>query len=261
MLKICFLSFALAIYCIGCGLRNNKVEVETNDAREVYENIFGERYLVANGSFLDQKKDRVETGLWQYTSLERTFVFFGNYTNGLPTGEWTFLLSDGVGLTSQWDVYSNKLGIFSFSVPFALLDSTVDATMFKLTTLNDSLGKVTIIVNVDDKLLTKEERGKFDSESEIGIREQGYTFEGRKRQIKKRDNEYFFDEYLLKDSLNKPAKLYRLYGNDPQKKYFVEFTLFHAGPKVDLVKAIYSLMATSLYIGKGRFLNPYVLSE
>ena len=51
MLKICFLSFALAIYCIGCGLRNNKVEVETNDAREVYENIFGERYLVANGSF------------------------------------------------------------------------------------------------------------------------------------------------------------------------------------------------------------------
>jgi len=261
MVKIFFLSFSLIILVTGCRLKNNKSEVEIKNTREIYENIFGEKYLVANGSLLNIGKDSIENGLWQYTSLERRFVLFGDYSNGFPTGTWTFLQSGGTGFTSQWDIYSNSVRPCAFSVPFVLKDSVIDARISKLTTMNDSLGKITIIVSVDDKLFSEQEVDEFNSQSDLGIREQGYTYSGNHKKFRKGENEYFFDEYFLKDSLNKTAKLYRLYGNDPQKNFFVQFTLFHAGPKEDLVKVIYSLMVTSLYIDRSRFLNPYVLSN
>ena len=65
----------------------------------------------------------------------------------------------------------------------------------------------------------------------------------------------------MKDSANRDAKLYDLYVYSSSKRHFVEFGVFHRGPKEDLVKIVFNLMATNLYVGAERFSNPSLNSQ
>jgi hypothetical protein len=52
-------------------------------------------------------------------------------------------------------------------------------------------------------------------------------------------------------------KLYHTYGHLPSKKHFIEFTLYHDGPREDLVKIIYGIVIGSIYVDNERYFNPY----
>ncbi|HYH15654.1 MAG TPA: hypothetical protein VD794_10560, partial [Flavisolibacter sp.] len=225
-----------------------------------YKSLFGEKYLT-QGGFLKHSKDYVETNLWTYTQLDRPLVLSGNYLNGIQNGEWNFILRDGTQMSSYWNVYNNRVTPCSFSIPFKYEELYVDSFTLKLRMMNDSLGKVGVMVQIRDTTLKDENLTKFGMRADSELYDQGYKFSSKKREINKDENKYFFYEYLLKDSVNKEAKAYYFFGNTPSKKHFVLFTLFHQGPREDLVQIICNLIATSLYIDDERFYNPYETSE
>jgi len=129
---------------------------------------------------------------------------------------------------------------------------------FRLRTMNDSLGKISIIVGVRDSTSPGESLIEFGQDVDNELRKKGYPLKSNRHQIIKSEIGYFFTEYFMKDSANKDVKLYNLYGYTPSKRHFVEFTLFHDGPKDDKVKVIFNLIATSAYIDNERFFNPYL---
>ena len=245
------------ILIVGCHEQNAKpVQIEWTADAHHYQSIFGEEYY-ATGIFLSNQQDSIESRLWYYTSLARPKVIYGYFTDGLLTGDWSFVLGDGRMTTSKWSSYHNCLTACAFSLPFVVEENTVDSIYFKLRTQNDSLGKISIIVGVRKPFMKDENLAKFGPDAEIGLTQQGYTFTSTRKEIKKGGVRYFFTEYFMKDSSNRDVKLYNLYGNSPSGKHFVEFTLFHSGPKEDLVKIIFNLMVTNLYVGSERFYNPY----
>lgn len=221
-----------------------------------YKSLFGEKYLT-QGGFLNNSKDYIETNLWTYTSLDRPLVLYGHYLNGMQTGVWNFILKDGTQMSSQWNAYNNRVTPCSFSIPFKYEELYVDSFSLKLKTINDSMGKIGILIQIGDAILNKENLVKFGLRCDTELHEQGYSFKNSKREIKKDENRYQFYEYFLKDSSNKESKVYYFYGNTPTQKRFVLFTLFHQGPREDLVQIICSLIASSIYIDSERFFNPY----
>jgi hypothetical protein len=221
-----------------------------------YNSLFGEKYLV-QGGFLNHSKDSIETNLWTYTRLKSPFVFFGNYSRGLQKGDWNFVMSDGTQLSSQWNVYDNGVTPCAFSLPFQYETQYIDSFSLKLRTMNDSLGKIGIMLQIRDTALNEEDLRKFGRRADSELHEQGFRFTNSNREIKKGNNYYFFYEYSLRDSLNRESKAYYFYGNVPSNKHFVLFTFCHLGPKEDLVQTICSMIATSLYVENERFYNPY----
>jgi hypothetical protein len=256
-IAILFSWIAIVLLLSGCNPgKETKFQKERTAGDIYYESLFGETYSV-QGFFLNDQKLNTETKLWLYTNLNRPLVLYGNYSNGMPTGIWNFALSGGTLMSSHWDIYKNRMTSCSFSVPFKCIEARVDSFSFKLTTMNDSLGKVTIIVQISNNIEKEENLTKFGMQADNALHEKGYTFTSNKREIKKDEQRYFFTEHFLKDSLDNDGKVYYLYGNTQSQKHFVQFTLFHEGPKEDLVKIIYNLMATSLYVDNERFFNPY----
>lgn len=265
MSKFMYCVVGLFFFMVGCNSlspidssNNNEPQgVKVSGSGEIYyTSLFGEKYLT-QGGFLHDPKDHIETNLWIYTNLDKPLVLSGHYLNGMQTGIWNFILKNGTQISSQWDVYNNKVTPCSFSIPFKYEELHVDSFSLKLRTMNDSLGKIGIMVQIRDTTLKEENLAGFGMRADTGLREQGYTFTSNKREIKKDSNSYFFNEYFLKDSVNKKAKVYYFYGNTLSQKHFVLFTLFHQGPKEDFVKIICNLIATSLYIDNERFFDPY----
>ncbi|HEX9502727.1 MAG TPA: hypothetical protein VF974_00175 [Patescibacteria group bacterium] len=253
-----FLFIAVTNFLTSCNGQTKGIDQKRKDENgHLYKNVFGEEYY-ATGRFLNSSGDSIETKLWFISNLTNPLVVYGNYADGLPTGDWKFGFKDGTLLSSQWAQYKNGVTKCSFSLPFQYNETVIDSNYFRLRTMNDSLGKISIIVGVSDTIIKNEELAQYGVNSENGIRRQGFSFKGDTREIVKGRNRYFFTEYFMKDSTNKDVKLFHLYGYTPLHDHFVDFVLFHDGPKDDLVKIMYNLIVTSLYIGNERFFNPHL---
>jgi hypothetical protein len=252
------LFIVVANLLIACKGRNRDSDQKRIDATEhSFKNVFGEN-CYATGRYLNSSGDSIETNLWFITNITNSMVIYGDYGNGLSTGVWRFGLKDGSLLSSEWSIYTNGLTKCSFSLPFQYDETTVDSNFFRLRTTNDSLGKVSIVVGITDTIIKDDELAKYGVNSEDGLRRQGYTFRGNLTVIVKGTNKYYFTEYFMKDSSNKDVKFYHLYGYTHSRSHFVDFALFHDGPKDDLVKVIYNLIVTSMYIRNERLFNPYL---
>jgi len=256
MNKYIYGCITIVLFLTGCNGNSTTPEKKKIADKVYYESLFGETYL-AQGTFVNDEKDNIETKAWMYTNLDRPLILYGSYENGLPMGTWNFGLNDETVLSSQWDIYKNVVTSCSFSMPFKFQETQIDPFSFKLSTMNDSLGKITTIVQISNQAEKDENLNSFVLQSEKALYSKGYSFTNNKREIKRNGGNFYFTEYFLKDSAKKTSKVYYIYGNNISKKHFVEFTLFHEGPKEDLVKIIYNLMVTSLYIGNERFFNPY----
>lgn len=256
VIKLFLILFIVITFASDCKGRK-KEQQETKIEGDVFKDVFGDIYR-GLGDYWSKSKDSVENGLWSYTNLNRPLAIYGNYYAGIPTGDWNFVFDNGSLLTSKWTVYRNKGSKCEFSLPFAYQEEIDNPSVFKLTTINDSLGKVTILVSVSDTVIKEQDLEKFGKDTEIFILEQGYKFTSNVKGININNSKYFFTEYFMKDSVNRDCKLYRLYGYPPSKKYFVDFAVFHLGPKEDVVKIIYNLMATSFYVDNERFYNPHI---
>lgn len=260
-----YYGISLIVFISGC---NNVSRTENSNKNEpqglrvpgygeiYYKSLFGEEYMT-QGGFLNYSKNHIETNLWIYTSLDRPLVLSGHYLNGMQTGVWNFILKDGTLMSSQWDVYNNRLTPCTFSLPFKYEVLYVDSFSLKLRTMNDSLGKIGIMVQIRDTILKEDNLEEFGMRADTELHDQGYSFKKNKREIIKDSNRYFFNEYFLKDSAKKESKVYYLYGNTLSQNHFVLFTFFHQGPREDLVQIICNLIATSLYVDNKRFYNPY----
>ncbi|MBN9385041.1 MAG: hypothetical protein J0H74_30075 [Chitinophagaceae bacterium] len=124
--------------------------------------------------------------------------------------------------------------------------------------MNDSLGKISIIVGVRDSASPGESLIVFGRYADNELRKKGYSLKSNRQEISKAGTNYLFTEYFMKDSANKDVKLYNLFGHTPSSHHFVEFGLFHDGPRDDLAKIIFNLIVTSVYIENERFFNPYL---
>lgn len=256
MKKKLILLFAPCVFlsCNGYRTENGKIK----SVEHVYKSIYGDEYLALGAFVSDNDKDSIEEKLWQYTNKSNPMVLFGNYTNGIQTGEWKFVLSNNQVLSSTWYLYNNNTLRCKFSLPFSCADTLENKYLLKLATTTDSLGKVSIIVGVSDTSINDRDLGKYGIDAESGLREQGFTFTSNSKDIYRDKARYVFTEYFMKDSRGEDVKLYNIYGYTPSHKNFVQFTLFHNGPHDDLVKIIYNLMVESLYVDNERFLNPYL---
>ena len=81
--------------------------MKIKSVEHVCKNIYGEEYL-ALGAFASDDKDSVEEKNWHYTNESHPLVLFGEYTGGIQTGEWKFILNTGQILSSTWSIYSNN---------------------------------------------------------------------------------------------------------------------------------------------------------
>lgn len=242
----------------GCnGQDKNEQNTGIAENGHFYKNIFGEK-LYATGHYENNNGDSMEINLWVITNLTTPMIISGQYLDGLPKGEWKFGFKDATVLSTQWLQYKNAMTKCSFSLPFQFNETLVDSNHFRLRIMNDSLGKISIIVGISDTMSENQNLLNFKLNSEPGLREQGYSFKNTTTEIVKAGAKYFFTEYFMKDSVKKDVKLYHLFGNTPSKRHFVEFLLFHDGPKEEIVKIIYNLMSTSLYIDNERFFNPHL---
>ena len=242
----------------GCnGQNKNEQNASVVESSHFYKNIFGEKYL-ATGHYENNNGDSIETNLWFITNLTTPVVISGQYLDGLPKGEWKFGFKDATVLSTQWLQYRNAMTKCSFSLPFQFNETLIDSNHFRLRIMNDSLGKISIIVGVSDTVSENQNLFNFKLNSETGLREKGYSLKDTTTEIAKAGARYFFTEYFMTDSVKKDVKLYHLYGNTPSRHHFVEFLLFHDGPKEEVVKIIYNLMSTSLYIDNERFFNPHL---
>ena len=225
-----------------------------------FESIFEEKYL-ASGIFQRSQKESVETGSWMFTNLARPMVMYGEYSDGYPTGKWTVILSENAGFSSNWSVYTNSITHCSFSLPFPIKETFVDSFFFKLSTVNDSLGKISIIVAVNGAHVSETHFPRFGDSVDEGLRNKGYTFAKTTHQIANGKGKYFFSEYSMKDSTGRFVKLYDIYGQDPSKRHFIQVTLAHDGPREEWMKIVFNLIVTSLYIDGDRFFNPYTVKN
>ena len=213
---------------------NGKMKIKS--VEHVCKNIYGEEYL-ALGAFASDDKDSVEEKNWHYTNESHPLVLFGEYTDGIQSGEWKFVLNTGQIFSSTWRIYSNKALRCTFSVPFSCSDTIANKYLLKLATTTDSLGKISILVGVSDTAIKDQDLGRYGIESESGLREQGFSFNRNSKDIYRDKARYIFTEYFMKDSKGKDVKLYNVYGYTPSRKNFVQFGLFHNGPHEDLVKS------------------------
>lgn len=247
----------ICLICATSCVEKAQKEDSSASGTHLYATPSGEKFY-STGDFTGNRKDSVEEGLWHYTRLNNPMVLFGQYSNGSIVGEWKFVLDDGVVYSSNWSPYINNKLKLSFSLPFTFQETILDSSYFRLSTLNDSLGKVSIIVGARGEVINSDELNEFGAQAEVDLIEKGYTFTSKKKRIKISGSDYFFAEYFMKDTMGKDVKLYNIYGYSPSKRHFIEFTLFHDGPKGDLVKIIFNFLVTSLYINDERFYNPYL---
>ncbi|MES1225094.1 MAG: hypothetical protein ABUT20_56955, partial [Bacteroidota bacterium] len=111
---------------------------------------------------------------------------------------------------------------------------------------------------VIDTLIPEEELTNFETNSQVNLKNKGYTFTYSLSEVQQEKSKYFFAEYFLNDSANSRAKLYNMYGYLPSKKRFIQITLFHQGDKDEWVKLIYNIIVCAFYVGHERFYNPYL---
>lgn len=250
-----FIEIVLIVSCnnpVNKSGQNGAVETVHN-----FQGVFGESFL-ASGTFLKQQgEDSMENGHWLFTNLNKPFVMYGDYSNGLPVGNWSFGFRDSSLISSKWTMFKNEITKCSFSLPFPVKETFIDSSFFKLSNENDSLGKISIIVGITNVKLIGAALANFGPTSEKGLLEQGYTFTKVPLEVQNRQAKYYFTEYFLKDSTNRAMKLYHIYGYGPSNQ-LVEFSLAHDGPREDWVKSIFNLMVANVYVNGRRFYNPYL---
>lgn len=264
-MRISYLTFGTALaFCLSmaCEVQTKKVISKHNllvgsSYNHLFRNVFRETCF-ATGNFLLNAPDSVEADLWMYTKLDTSAVFFGKFSDGMPINEWQFVLNDGRQYSSNWNVYNNKMTACRFSLPFDYKETIVDSSTFHLATTNDSLGKVSIILGINPPILEEEKVIQFAARDEEGLVQQGFTFTKTRLKIKNEKATYYFTEFFMKSPVNKNVKYYHFYGNMPSGSKFVEFSLYHDGPKDDLVKLILELVLNHLYVNNERFYNPYL---
>lgn len=260
-LVLCF--SVVSLFLTNCGskgktiTRTRKVYNAISSNNSAYKDPFGSTWL-GLGCFLKNRADSVETGLWELIKEEPVKVVFGDFDNGLPVNEWIFLLAEGWLTKSNWSIYDNKATSVRFSLPFAYEETKVTSSIFKVKTVNDSLGRVSIIYGVHKKMVEDSNRAQYDSDTESWLANLGFRFTREKREIRNAGSTYYFNEFTMKDSANNNVKCYQIYGNLPSKKAFVEVSFFHMGPREELVKVIFNIIVNHMYIGEERFYNPYL---
>lgn len=246
---------------LGCKTRIKKEYKEilhsVLPAGEEYRDLFGNVYFI-QGTFKKNSPDSVETGMWEYVKRDTPVILMGSFSEGLPIKEWQFFLNDERGFSSNWNIYENKITQCSFSLPFKYEETIFDSASFRLATRNDSLGKVSIIIGVHKPKFNEKVLANFNSEVEAGLSQNLFSFTPKRKELKNSKSTYIFTEFFMKDSLGMNLKLYHIYGNLPSKRHFVEFSLYHQGPKEELVKLIFNLIANNLYVDNERFYNPYL---
>ncbi|MBN9299462.1 MAG: hypothetical protein J0I41_20850 [Filimonas sp.] len=221
-------------------------------SKDVFENEY-----FSSGNFRDESVDSVESGVWMISGLTTPVVLYGNYANGLPSGDWKLVINDQV-LSSLWSRYEIAAKKCSFSLPFQYRENKLDSNYFKLLTNNDSIGNVSIIIGVDGIPNKELNLPVFVENFEVNLRKQHYSFSKRSRELETSGEHYFFNEYSLKDTMSKTYELYHFFGYTPSKKHFLELMLFHNGPKKELVEIVYSMFSMNFYIDNERFFNPFV---
>lgn len=251
--------FVITVFMSACDGRRSEKQVysKVDGNRRYYNDIFGKKYYVM-GRYIHDSEDSVETNLWFFSGIDTSMVIYGKYTNGFLLGEWRFGFDDGTFLSSQWMKYENYSKKCALSLPFQYDETNLDSSYFRLKTMNDSLGKISIIVGVSDTVVESSGLPAVGKNTESALRERGYSIQGEGKKIVKAGNVYFFGEYFMKDPDSRDCKLYYLYGYTPSKSHFVEILFFHDGPKEEVVKIIYNLLAMSIYINGERFFNPYL---
>jgi hypothetical protein len=254
-LKMCKY-YLVVLFCLSCNNHDNVSSSNTAINGHLYTDIVGQKYH-ATGFFSSKQKDSVESGTWLYINQDTPLALYGNYVSGALNGSWNIALNNGTIMSSSWNKYTNKLTHFEFSTPFSYDEIPVNSFYFKLRNLNDSLGRISIIIGVSDTIIKDDELKQFGVNSEAGLRRQGYEFSSKSSEIDKNDCRYFFSEYSMKKDTAVNLRLYHTYGYLPSKKHFIEFTLYHDGPHEDLVKIIYGIMVGSIYVDNERYFNPY----
>jgi hypothetical protein len=222
-----------------------------------YKDLFGKSWFGVGG-YLTRTADSVENGMWQFIKEGKPQVLVGAYDKGLPVNDWIFSLAEGWQTKSNWNIYDNKVTSVRFSLPFSCEETKVDSSIFKLKTVNDSLGRISIIYGVYKKLVEDDKRAQYDSDFESWLANLGFRFTREKREIRNIGSTYYFNEFTMKDSANNNVKCYQISGNLPSKKAFVEVSFFHMGPREELVKVIFNMIVNHMYIGDERFYNPYL---
>jgi hypothetical protein len=258
------LSFSVVCFFLtNCGskgkkiTRTSKVYNAISSDNSAYKDPFGSTWL-GLGCFLKNKADSVETGMWEFIKEGNPQVITGDFDNGLPVNEWISLLAEGWLTKSSWSIYDNKAISVRFSLPFAYEETKVTSSIFKVKTVNDSLGRISIIYGVYKKLVEDDKRAQYDSDFESWLANLGFRFTREKREIRNAGSTYYFNEFTMKDSANNNVKCYQISGNLPSKKAFVEVSFFHMGPREELVKVIFNMIVNHMYIGDERFYNPYL---
>lgn len=249
-------------FTMGCEVQSKK-EISKkkllvgSSYNHTYRSIFRDPYF-ATGNFLLNTTDSVEADLWQYIKLDTSASYFGKFSEGMPINEWKFFFKDGRSFSSNWKIYNNKARSCKFSIPFDYREEMVDSSTFHLATTNDSLGKVSIILGINPPILEEEKVIQFATNAEGGLSQQGFTFTKTRLKIKNEKGTYFFTEFFMKSPVNKNVKFYHFCGNLPSRSKLVEFSLYHDGPKEDLVKLILELVLNHFYVNNERFYNPYL---
>lgn len=252
--KYCLILFLL----IGCKDRLNRDASNFKNPKDVhnYTTVLSEKFI-SNGIFSKGGVDSIESGTWFYSKLSDTLAIYGEYIEGLPIKDWTFAFKGGYMLKSKWDAYYNDDKQTRLSLPFKFKEVVLDSNYFRLSTLNDSLGKVSIIIGVKNSTEYDFKIDSFGIESESELIQRGFSFTPIRKEIRFGSNTYFSSEYNLIDSTGIRSKLYNVYGLLPSTEKFVDFSIFHDGAKDEVVRIIFNLIVSHLYIEGTRFVNPY----
>ena len=238
--------------------RRVKAHEDISSEGSNYKDFFGRSWF-GIGGFFTRTPDSVENGMWEFIKEGKPQVITGDFDNGLPINDWIFALAEGWLTKSNWNIYVNKATSVRFSLPFAYEETKVTSSVFKVKTVNDSLGRVSIIYGVHKKMVEDSTRTQYDSDTESWLTNLGFRFTREKREIRNIGSTYYFNEFTMKDSANNNVKCYQISGNLPSQKAFVEVSFFHMGPREELVKVIFNMIVNHMYIGDERFYNPYLI--
>src|ERR1700738_1440202 len=90
--RLLLIGVSLVSLLIGCGGNKREKNNELGDGR-AYTSVFGERYS-ALGEFVKNDKDSVETKTWHFSNLDTPLFIYGDYSDGMLTGTWTFVFNE-----------------------------------------------------------------------------------------------------------------------------------------------------------------------
>lgn len=222
------------------------------------QTVFGEKFVV-KGAFTGPGKDLKECNTWNMNRVSNPAVIHGSYEKGFPVGDWNFVMADAARIKLRWNKYQNTQTTSSFSVPFAVDETQVDADFYKLNASSQILGDVSIIISVRRGYFSKQQLQGLAHDVDYGLAEQGYRFRKQTDIIMQMDRTYLLSQYILTDSSLQSGVLYNIRGLCQSGKNFVEISFFHSAANEDLARLIFSMITMNFYVAGDRFYNPHLL--